>query len=533
MTAEAPDSAAAKHIRGGTADALPQRRTSFALFVWAFVGVGLMLGAWSFATPIGAAPDEAAHTTQAVAIVRGQFNEPRQPWVRSQFVIGWARVPCWIDSPWAHVQAPACTPGHATTVLVPTQYSNAPPLYYVVVGIPSLSLSGSHAIYAMRVLGDLVNAALVALGIWLLLRYYPRRTPLLGVLLALSPMALFMMAVLNSSGLEIASGFAAWCGGLCVVTYLSVPRALAVWTAVAMIVLVLARAVSPLDAIVIAVVLAFFVGWRGLRKRVNPSLRPLWIPVAVSLGAAAIFLLIFGTISLIGFPPRHPASLLSNMDTSLRLTGGYLEQCVGNFGLLDIPAPTWVVAVWTACVTALAAVALILSAPCRRALPVLALAVVVIVVALQAPQMNKAGPWFQGRYILPIVIGLPLVASCFEWRGRRFLPQRTLPRAVLVVGIVLFAAQFAAFDQALRHYRGGHIPLYAPGAWFPPGGEFPVQAVFVIGAAVTLVLLVVMSSSASVSRPTSFSARSGARDRGLESASLAGTTASEALSDPT
>ena len=322
------------------------------------------------------------------------------------------------------------------------------------------------------------------------------RTPLLGVLLALSPMALFMMAVLNSSGLEIASGFAAWCGALCVVTHPSVPRALAVWTAVAMIVLVLARAVSPLDALVIAVVLAFFVGWRGLRKRVNPSLRPLWIPVAVSLVAAAIFLLIFGSISLIGFPPHHPASLLSNMATSLRLTGGYLEQCVGNFGLLDIPAPTWVVAVWTACLTVLTTAAFMLSAPCRRALPVLALAVVVIIVALQAPQMNKVGPWYQGRYILPIMIGFPLVASCFEWRGRRFLPQRTLSCGVLVVGIALFAAHLAAFNRALQFYKSGQGLPGRTSAWLPPGGEFPVQLVFVVGAIVTLAFVVGMISGA-------------------------------------
>ena len=340
--------------------------------------------------------------------------------------------------------------------------------------------------------GDVLNAAVVALGIWLLLRYYPRRTPLVGVLLALSPMVLFLMAVLNSSGLEIVAGFAAWCGGLCVVTYLEVPRALAAWTAVAAILLVLSRPTSPLDLLIIVVVLAVYVGWRGLRERLNPSVRRLWIPVALALAVAALFLVIDGPPHLIGSPPRHPAGLLSNVATTVRLTGGYLEQCIGNFGVLNIPVPTWVTAVWTACLTALTAAALVLSAPCRRALPVVALAIVAMTIALEAPKINVVGTYFQGRYILPVVVGFPLVASSFEWRGRLLVPQRTLARSALVGGIVLFAAQLAAFNRTLQVYKSGQGILGQTSAWLPPGGEFPVQLVFVVGAIVTLAFVVFM-----------------------------------------
>ena len=178
---------------------------------------------------------------------------------------------------------PACleTLG-ASTKIVPTetQFSNAPPLYYVVVGIPSLFLAGDAAVYTMRLVGDLVNAAIIALGISLLVRYYPRRTVLVGVLIALSPMVLFLMAVVSSSGLEIASGFATWCGALCIAEHPRVPRPLAAWTAVAAALLVLSRPTSPLDLVIICIVFALLVGWRGLRRRFhNPSLRPVWIPV--------------------------------------------------------------------------------------------------------------------------------------------------------------------------------------------------------------------------------------------------------------
>ena len=476
-----------------TVCARPRRRGSFALFVWAFVGVGLMLGAWSLATPIGAAPDEGAQTTQAAAIVRGQFDVRVQPLDGQP--VSWVRVPCWVDNPYVHFQPPACTPGHATTAVAPTYFSNYPPLYYVVVGVPSLLLSGTTAIYAMRAAGDLLNTALVALGIWLILRYHPRRLPLVGVLIALSPMVLFLMAVVNSSGLEIAAAFAAWCGMLCVVTHPELPRALAAWTAVALIFLVLSRPTSPLDLLIIAVVLGLYVGWRGLRERLNPSVRRLWIPVAVALGVAAVFLVVDGAPHLIGVPPRHPASLLSNMATTLRLTGGYVEQGVGDFGILNVPAPTWVTAVWTACLTALTAAALVLSGPCRRALPVLALAILVMTLALEAPKINVVGLYFQGRYILPMLVGFPLVASSFEWRGRRTLPRPILTRSGFVVGIVLLVAQVGAFNGALQTYKAGH-GLNGATHWSPPGGELPVQVVFVVGAIVTLALVVVMISGA-------------------------------------
>ena len=44
-----------------------------------FLGLGMMLGAWSFATPMAAAPDEPSHVVQATAILQGQFDEPEHP----------------------------------------------------------------------------------------------------------------------------------------------------------------------------------------------------------------------------------------------------------------------------------------------------------------------------------------------------------------------------------------------------------------------------------------------------------------------
>jgi Predicted membrane protein (DUF2142) len=471
-----------------------------------------MICAWSIATPIGAAPDEPAHIAQAVAIVRGQFDEPNHhspfgPLARVR-VPGWAvqnhGIPCFVvDDEYSHpVQtgiAAACadTLSDATRpTTFAVQFSNSPPLYYIVAGIPSVFLSGVSALYAMRLMSDLLNAGLVALGISLLIRYYPRRTPLVGALIALSPMVLFLMAVVTSSGLEISAGFATWCGSMCMVEHPRLPRALAIWTAVAAVVLVVSRPTSPLDAGIITIVLVLLVGWRGLRQRLNPSLVPLWVPVLVAVIVAGGFLVVVGPPPVLGVAPPHRASLLSNMWTTLRLSGDRLRQCIGDFGWLDTPVPTWVVIVWTSCVAALTALALALSAQCRRALPVLALLILAMALALESPTINTLNVWWQGRLWLPVAVGFPLVASTFQWPSRRLWDRRTdrhwvAPAVVLGVGLVLFAAQVASFTRALRRYefglgvRAGLRPI-----WSPPGGHDPVVVAFVVGAVVTLALVV-------------------------------------------
>jgi hypothetical protein len=490
---------------------VPARPRIIIVFIWAFLGVGVMTCAWSFATPIGAAPDEPAHIVQAVAIVRGQFDEPTHHSalgsIASVRVPGWAagtEEPCFVKFdvftrfPLTGVAA-ACPDRLSDApkpALAPTQFSNAPPLYYVVVGIPSLFLSGETALYAMRLTSGLLNAALVALGISLLIRYHPRRTPLVGVLLALSPMVLFLMAVVSSSGLEISAGFATWCGGLCVVEHPQIPRALAIWTALAAVLLVLSRPTSPLDAAIITVVLALLIGWQGLRQRLNSSLVPLWSPVLVAAIVAGGFLVAFGAPRLTGVPPVHPAGLLSNMWTNLRFTGVRLRQCIGDFGWLDTPVPTWVVIVWTSAVAGLTVCALTLSAPCRRALPVLALLILAMPEILYAPQMDTVFVNWQGRYWLPVVVGFPLVASTLQWRsrppGHRRVDERWVaPILVLGLGLVLLAAQVASFTRALTRYEVGlGVAAASPTRWLPPGGHYPVVAAFVVGAAVTLALVV-------------------------------------------
>jgi hypothetical protein len=120
---------------------------------------------------------------------------------------------------------------------------------------------------------------------------------------------------------------------------------------------------------------------------------------------------------------------------------------------------------------------------------------------LYAPQMDTVFVNWQGRYWLPVVVGFPLVASTLQWRsrppGHRRVDERWVaPILVLGLGLVLLAAQVASFTRALTRYEVGlGVAAASPTRWLPPGGHYPVVAAFVVGAAVTLALVVFVMMS--------------------------------------
>ena len=386
----------------------------------------------------------------------------------------------------------SCEPSVGTstrTVVGISQFSNYPPLYYLIVGVPTLLATGSGALYGVRFSGALVGAALIALGLFLLARYHPRRLPLLGAMIALSPMVLFVTAVVNSNGMEIAAAFAAWCGGLCVVERTEIPRPLAALTSLSFVVLILSRPISPVNAAVIVAVLATLLGWdRGRALVRERSFRPIWISVLAATIVAGLFLVRFGLPLLFSVPEKPRLSFIGSVWLTLRLTGDRLRQCIGDFGWLDTPAPGWVIAVWTTALAGLFAYGLAVSRRCRRALPLLVLAMVAMPVIFESPHINTAGPYWQGRYWLPLAIGLPLVASSIEPRrvcqGARSAMASPALRLTgfVAAGAVLVITQVGAFLRALHRYETGlGVPAGSSVKWTPPGGTILVVSLFITG----------------------------------------------------
>ena len=484
-------------------------RSGLLPFTWAFVAIGLVVVSWTLATPLMAAPDEPTQVANAAAVVRGQIDEPiHHTYSGGQSMV---HVPGWIESARKLEQCYAfkptvpasCEPSISiTTKMVDEriQFSNYPPLYYVIVGIPSLWLTGTTAVYWMRLTGDLVNCLLLALGLVLLARYHSRRLPLFGALIALSPMVLFVTSVVNDSGLEVAAAFAAWCGGLCVIEQETPHRFVTVGTSIALVLFVLARPVSPAYVAVLIVTLGLLAGWQRTRQLLgSPDVRRIAAAVAVAMGVAVVSLVIGGQPSLLGSPVKPALSALGSIEDTLRLTKLRLLQCIGTFGWLDTPVPLFTTVIWTTAAGLLLAAGLAVSSACRRALPFLILAILVAPVVFESPRINVVGTYWQGRYWLPIVMGVPLVASTFgrpaTHRRSRLRLQRAA--AMLVSGLILGAAQLAAFLTALHRYETGlGAKPGTPVTWTPPGGTVLVVTLLIGGQ-----LLLVAFATVAVLRP--------------------------------
>ena len=111
----------------------------------------------------------------------------------------------------------SCAPsiGSDTTLAPATTEAGAyPPLYYLLVGWPSRLLAPQPAIYAMRMIGALLAAALLASGLASATQIGRRRLVVTGAALALTPMALYLAGVVNPNGLEIAGAFCLWLAAL-------------------------------------------------------------------------------------------------------------------------------------------------------------------------------------------------------------------------------------------------------------------------------------------------------------------------------
>jgi hypothetical protein len=500
-------------------------------FVWVLLAVALSIGAWSLSTPLGAAPDEPQQMIQAAAAVRGQLHDQQfelQIAHKSVVRAGLVEIPQWVANVGnvagcfsGHLNVPAgCAPSvgnNSTIVRSASAFSNYPRLYYLIVGVPSLLATGHRGLIGMQYASALLNAALISLGLFLLARYHPRRIVLLGALVALSPMVLFLSGVVNPSGMETAAAFASWCGGLCVVERVVIPRALAVLTSLAFVALILSRPTSPVNAAVIIVVLIVFAGWNHAWPMLSErSFRPVWISVTAAVFVAGFSLVLLGVPSEFGLPENPPLSFLGVLWLMLRWIGGQLRQCIGAFGSGETLAPNWVVAVWVVVLGGLLVYGLAVSRSGRRALSVLVLGMFGMLLIFEVPEINPVGFYWQGRYWLPLAVGLPLVASAVEprslyRRGRSAMASPGLRVAGFVgVGAILMVAQVGAFLTSLHRYETGlGVPAGSPIKWTPPGGTVLVVAAFVAGQA--LLLGFVTWQSLNERRVSSFLATGGRR----------------------
>lgn len=479
------------------------RRRSPRLVFWLSWGLLTALsGVWAVANPMAAAPDEPAHIVRAAALVRGAELVPAETGVWTADVpriygLTHAMPGCYafrkaepascLEVDWGDVAAlePATTSA-----------GNYNPLYYAVVGLPALLEPRNADLYLMRLASAALAALCLALGLRSVAESPRRRWTTLGVAVALTPMAVFVNSTVNPNALETSAGLGLW---LTLVVALRDPDpALATrrwWRAgVLVVLLVNAKAFSPLYLAIIVLAAVALAGWRPLRRALAD--RRSWPGIVLGVAgsaAAVLWTLRAGAVSGAGvtrFPELDTARALNNV---LRLTTFYLEGQMGRFGWLDTPAPGTVYLLLAAGLGVL--VVLALAAGRGREVAVLAVVMLLVValpVVLQVPNATQVGlPW-QGRYLMAVSVGVPLLAGLVL--DRRLAPGST-PWAGRAAGIVLGAvgvAHVMSFWENLRRYVAGtDAPWFEPveNPWTPALPEPVLLAAAVAATVATLVLL--------------------------------------------
>ncbi len=506
------------------------------LFGSIFLVTFALIAIWSVAMPLVSGPDEAAHIVKASGAARGEFvgqcndtaDNPRgtcaksSPFtemylpafyslIRNGGNIPGTRIPhhgfgCFskrIDIPASCV---IVTPRSVYLNLSRnawTYVGRYPPLYYVIVGFPTLLGSGLWALYLMRFASAALSALMLSCAIFSILRYSRNRLLLLGVSIAVTPMAIYLAGVINPNGLEATSALSLWTI-LTVLVYeqrSAPPRSLVAMGTLSALVFVSTRSLSPLW---LALLVIFVLAGAGLGPaRRLFSNRDVMVASAIVflVGLADLFWIVYEHSTVLNVSSQNAQALIPSrttsewtiLATSFHHNIYYLPGMIGVFGSFDTYAPHATFVIWYLLGGLMFALGLIAGNLRQRAvLGIFGAGILLIPVLISTSQARKIGYVWSGRDALPFAIGLPVVCASFIDRGRvrRFL-QLVAPFALLLAWV----AQAWAFFAALRRYsvgdRGPSFTFLFHSPWCPPAigclWAFVIEVV-ILGAGYALVL---------------------------------------------
>lgn len=425
------------------------------LVIIVFVALLILGLGWAALVPLRAQADESSHATYAAGVARGQVLLEGYPAIYEGTGTPIVKHDVVVPSSYQDVQAGAVclfwnpgTPDSCTTdipstssgdVGVWTYSANYPPAYYVLVGWVTRFLDGSHAWYAMRALTSLLCAALITTGVVGLWRVGGAALSV-GAIGVITPTAMSYFGAINPAGPEIMACFAlagvlapvaverrmsaTRLSGAGVVTAILVntrPPAL-LW---AFVIVLMAVCAMPLSA------------WRGLLRR-----RAMWWCLAIAgLGSAASLVWIEvakPNESLLGFadPTMTMDQMLDNMWDS---HDSYLESAVGNFAWADNPVPGWLqVVMYTALVLVLLSALVVGTWGERLAVVGGFLSLPTSAIAIQYSSLDTVGMMWQGRYNIPLLMGL--MVTCFVILRRRTGLGRWIGTVLLAVFVFMETA---------------------------------------------------------------------------------------------
>jgi hypothetical protein len=480
----------------------------WSIFTIFFLLSFVALACWSFASPLGAAPDEHSHIIRADALDHGQIGTNSFP--HNQVLVTF-KVPVsineakfWMTCWQFHATIPAsCSPQWPTSeklVFTTTHVGHYPPLYYAFVGTGSLISQQRSGIYAMRLVSAGASAFMLALCAYGVAKWSRRRYIVVGVFVSLTPITLFLASSVNPSGFEIVTAICLWT--LAIILALDYPsdppKELVVLIGATASVLALVRGLSPLWVALVGLTIAVLVGSRHVLHyfRARRDVRVAAVVVAVAGALAALWIFTQGTLNVLASHVAIEPATSEFQTLHLVANHGYqwLREGVGVLGWLDTPMPLNFYQAWYLLLAIVLAVAF-MHATWRQRTWTIALCVMsyVIPVVIVAHQAKANGIVWQGRDGMPLAVG-PLILAGALWGRQTNRAVVGRASASLIIATVS-GLELIAFYVNLRRYavgiNGPRLFVLHHQGWSPPTGQLLTLVVYAV-AVVALATLTIL-----------------------------------------
>ena len=438
---------------------------------------------WALTNPMFASPDEPAHMARAQGFSRFDFSPPYET----------DGLP--MDAPECYRFIANATANCADLAWgvdgteVETKTRDYPPLFHAVAAVPAFFVGGLGGAYVMRLWMAAVCCGLLAWAGALLVRPERGRWPLVGFVLALTPMSVFVSSTVNPSGitlafslLVVAGAVARWVygerGGMAVVAMsVGVPGLLLVRRDSALWVAILAVSLAPIALAGSQV--------RARLSVLDPrrwSMRQRGVAAVVSLGV------LIAAVMWVG-PIVHRLLTTGEVEGNGSRWQGlgtmqvYLDHMIGTFGWIDTFSGREMFTL--AAGVCLVLVLLGLVSGVGR----LVVAEGVSLVALFATPVVFGMimfPYFQGRYLLPIWVIVAVMAALAL--GQSQFAAAAGNRLVTVLLALWGALHVWSLLQNLRRYAVGYDGTWwftSDAPWEPPMMSNLVAVLLIVVASAT------------------------------------------------
>jgi hypothetical protein len=473
----------------------------------AAIGFVLLGLGWAGANPPAASPDEHAHLIKAYATATGQIDgqpfdvdvpgeaDRTAAWFRDSgrsYDVPARLVPppsvrCYAfdDDLTAACQdlRPVSGDPEATT-LTPTHIGTYLPAMYLPAGLAVREAPDFRAATWRGRVATLIVCALFVGWAALLTARAGGALRVLGLVLAVTPMVVFLSASITTNGIEATAAICLWVAALRVLQPSSTESS-APWAALAVsgAVLALSRPLSAGLTVLVLVIAVALAGRGAAREALGRDRRA--GTAALGIVAAGVAASAAWSAFVLPHPPLDLGVARRALPDAVGDLPNQARQLIGIFGWNDTTMPAVGYALGFAALAAVGVAALRWGD--RRARLVLAGAVAAVVtldVGIAVLIEAQIGFGMQARYVLPLVVGLPILAGEVLERRRPVVPAYvgSLAPAALAAAALL---QVVAFVANAHRYAVGAGSAWAPtwdSRWAPVGGLTPWLALVLVGA---------------------------------------------------